>query len=96
VAESRRLLLVLAARAENTNLGWDEKRTTVGPRWGSGPVLALGLRADLSLPGNDPVRAWALDPRGARGREVPASRNQDAWNFHFDETYQTLWYVLER
>lgn len=96
LAESGRALLALASRVENTGMEWDEERKTVGRNWGSPPVVALGLAADLVLPGNLRPRITALGPDGTPGATVPVTGGPGAWRATLDPSFKTLWYAIER
>ena len=37
LTQSKRMLLTTVGWAENTGMEWNEKRTSVGDRWGKGP-----------------------------------------------------------
>lgn len=92
VAESARLLLSIATRVENTDMGWDEERKTVGRNWGKAPVVAQGVPGVITLPGK-PVRAWALTPAGQKATEV---KIEEGNKMKIGPEYKTLWYVIER
>jgi hypothetical protein len=57
------VLVTAVARAENTGMQWDAKRTTVGNHWGTTPVLIATVKATSSLAG-DWKHAHPLDPAG--------------------------------
>jgi hypothetical protein len=66
-------------------------RTTVGTRWGKGPVRIEPVKATLRLPGS----GWtchALGPDGSIGRAVPI----DGETLEISPQYQTMWYLLLR
>ena len=96
IVESAKLVLSLATRVENSNMGWDEERKTVGRKWGSAPVVAQGVPAEIILPGRSAPRAWALDTRGEKSSPVSVSRTDDGWRLAVGPQYKTLWYVIER
>jgi len=92
IAESSRVLVVAVGRVENTNMGWDEKRTTVGKNWGGAPVVCEGIEATVRLPGVK--RLVALDGTGAPGAEVkPAAGAPNSAEFQIGPQYKTLWYA---
>lgn len=91
--KSQRMLLVTVGSAENQNMGWNEARTSVGNRWGTGPTQVNGVPAVLTLPGV--VRhAYALDGRGQRAGEVPVRAAPGQSQLTIGPQYQTLWYEL--
>ncbi len=92
VNQSQRLLFSVATRAENSGMGWNRERTTVGDRWGSTPVVVQDVPGLLVLPGG-PVRAVALDPAGVPTRNVEVSGGN---RVKLGGNSKTLWYYLER
>jgi hypothetical protein len=79
--------------AENQNMGWDEKRTTVGSRWGTGPTQVNGIPAKLSLA--SPIKAiHALDGRGARVATVPVKVEAGTASWEVSAEHKTLWYEI--
>jgi hypothetical protein len=49
-AKLPRYLLTLLTRTRNTDMQWNEARTTVGNKWGKAPAEGEPLRATLTLP----------------------------------------------
>jgi hypothetical protein len=91
VAESRRLLLVAIGRAENAEMGWNADRTSVGDRWGRGPVLAQGVTAVVTLPPG-PWSVAALDATGATKETVATGVSR----FTIEPRWRTVWYLVSR
>ncbi|MFQ3667260.1 MAG: hypothetical protein SNJ61_00005 [Fimbriimonadaceae bacterium] len=90
IASSKRMLLTVGARVENTDMGWNAARDSVSDRWGRGPVLAEFVPIRFSVSG-DPVRVYALDERGARRGELAAVGGR------FDNRGQrTMWFEIVR
>jgi hypothetical protein len=58
-----KLLITAIGRAQNTNMGWNADRTSVGSNWGTAPTQIEVIRAVISLPGRW-NRAFALDADG--------------------------------
>lgn len=96
LAESGRALLALASRVENSNMGWDEARKTVGKNWGTDPVVAQGVAAEVVLPGAARPRVTALGPDGKPGAAVPVTGGPGAWRVALGPEFKTLWYAIER
>jgi len=95
IAESSRVLLVAAGGVENTDMGWNDKRTTVGRNWGKAPIIAEGIPATVTLPGR--VKVSALDPSGTRKAQVPAAPAADGRIvIKIGPEHATLWYLIER
>jgi hypothetical protein len=95
VEQAKRLLLAAVGSAENTGMGWNEARTSVGNRWGTGPAQVNGIPADVVLPGGA-ARVWALDGRGQRAGEVKATAAGGTTQFAIGPDHRTLWYEIER
>jgi len=91
VAESRRLLLVAMGRAENQERDWNADRTSVGDRWGRGPVLVQGVRAVVTLPPG-PWTVAALDATGAPKETVATG----IATFTIEPRWRTVWYLVSR
>jgi hypothetical protein len=97
LAESTRILLAITTRAENTNMGWNDERTTVGKAWGTEPVVAQFVPFQLTMPGTAPNRIVALDQTGrAIGECEVKAPAPGRWSFQADNARPTLWYAVER
>jgi hypothetical protein len=94
VAQSRRVLVSLAARAENSGMVWNALRTSVGDQWGQGPTLAERVPARLRLAVNGARRVFALAPDGSRTREVSAVQENGSLAFRVEERDRTLHYEI--
>ncbi len=94
LAASTRVLVVAAGRVENTNMGWNEDRTSVGNKWGSAPVVAEGIEATLTLPGGG--SASALDGGGKAKAPVELQTCQSGSVLAIGPQYETLWYGIRR
>lgn len=90
LAHSRRLLLTLVDRVQNTDQQWapDRHGLTV---WGHGPTMADGISATIALKADGPRRVFALYPTGARSKEIPAAFHDGAVTFVVGRD-KTLWY----
>jgi hypothetical protein len=91
---SRRLLLAAVGSAENRNMQWNDLRTSVGNRWGSGPAQVNGVAAEVDFPARI-RRVQALDGRGQPQGEVPLRAAGAATHFSIGPNHRTLWYALE-
>lgn len=96
LAESGKALLALATHVENTNMEWDEQRKTVGKKWGTAPLVAQGVPAELVLPGQAKPRVTALAADGKPAGDVPVTGAPGAWRVTLGPQYKTLWYAIER
>jgi hypothetical protein len=94
LATSRRMLLVAAARVENTGMRFrDDRRGLVS--WGRGPALAERVPAAVTLPG-PPVHAERLDPAGVPTAEVPVATAADGRTTLRLDHEPSLWFLLTR
>ncbi len=93
IDQSDRLLLAAVARAENTNMGWNAERTTVGLQWGKPPVKIEVVAGELSLTGKWHV--FAVTPAGERGREIPSHQAGDRLIFTLGGE-PAVWYEINR
>ncbi len=91
VARSKRLLLVAMGRAENTDMGWNEQRTSVGRKWGQAPIRAEGIPLRVALPGAVKT-CQALDGTGKETQAVPV----DAGTVAVGPQQGTVWYLITR
>ncbi len=94
-----RALVIAISTAENT--GWNlrdlgEGRITLGNQWGSTPTRVYTPTALLGLPYSATrVKAWALDERGARAREIqPTPQGKDRALLELSPRLRTVWYEI--
>ncbi len=92
---SARVLVTLAARAENQGTVWNAARTSVGDVWGKGgPPIAERVPATVSVKSDGPRRVFALAPDGSRTVEVNATFADGAVSFSTREGPATLHYEI--
>ncbi len=94
--ESSIVLLVAGGRAENTDMGWNEEKTSVGRDWGKAPTLVEGVPADIRLSDMDPFVMYKLDSAGNQVEEIPVFNQQGHQLIKIGARHETLWYVLRR
>jgi len=94
LAQSRKMLLTLAGKVENQDMGWNAARTSVGSQWGNGPTVAEGIPATVTLKTNAARHVWALDGTGRRVGDVPATFANGALTFTVGPQFKTLWYEI--
>ena len=95
LAESRRMLLAIAGNVENTGMGWNERRTSVGTNWGTAPTVCEGIEARVTVSTMaKTATVYALDGKGRRVREVPSTLKDSALSFQTDADFATLWYEV--
>jgi hypothetical protein len=94
IKDSQRVLIAVAARVENQNMGWNADRTSVGNAWGTGPTLAEVVPLTVTLPGSD----WtlrALDGKGAPTLSIQGAASARGSAFAMNAA-PSLWYVATR
>ena len=92
ISESSKILLVAAGRVENTNMGWNETRTSVSDKWGTEPTIAEGIPATINFTESKKLRIQALDGTGMPKSDVPCEEGK----FIIGAKYETLWYLITR
>jgi hypothetical protein len=90
------VLITALSKEENTDQKWtDDKKKSVGKNWGKAPVLVEGVEAVIRIPASRAkVKAWILDERGNRVREIPVKGDSSA-EIGIASSYHTLWYEVE-
>jgi hypothetical protein len=95
VEKSRSLLLTAISDVQNNGMQWNAIHTSVGDQWGTGPTMAAGVPASVTLR-TDATRAtvYALDGRGARVKTVPSSLKNGLLSFRIGAAHRALWYEI--
>jgi hypothetical protein len=98
ISKSRRILVAVVGRVENSDMAWNAERNTVGANWGHAPAVAEGIRATLVLPRGK--RVFALDGTGTPKGEVPhkiTKISEELYQLSFTSgpEHGTLWYGIE-
>ncbi len=94
-ASSLSLLLTALSRVENQGAIWNATRTSVGNNWGTGPMVAEGIPAQISLRTiAKTATVYALDGRGARLSIVPSTLGAGTLRFQIGAQYKTIWYEI--
>ena len=89
-----RILLAAVGSAENRGMFWNDTRTSVGNKWGTGPTLVNGIPAEVTLP--FPVKSvQALDGRGQPQGAVPVRIEGNISHFAIGPEHHTLWYEIK-
>ncbi|MCK5102497.1 MAG: hypothetical protein KAR17_06765 [Cyclobacteriaceae bacterium] len=94
--EAANILLVAAGKAENTGMGWNEERNSMGTEWGSSPTIAEGLPVKITLRDMDRLKMFALDSAGNRGNEIRVLKRRGNQEIHIGAQHKTLWYLLTK
>lgn len=91
--QSKRMLLTAMGTAENTGMVWNEKRTSVGRKWGKGPALLSGIAAKISLASRI-ISIQALDATGKPQGVVKFERAGAAARWSIGPEHRTIWYEI--
>lgn len=92
---SNSLLLVALEKAENPGLEWNADRTFAEHSWEKGPVHAFAVPVKITLPTTaKSATVHALDPSGARVRQVPAELVEGKIRFQIGPEDETIWYEI--
>jgi hypothetical protein len=96
IAQADRLFLVATARAANTGMKWNDKRTSLTD-WGTEPSVIEPVKGFVTLKGITSVRQIEVVPldSGAKrlGQPVPAETTPDGCHFRIGEP-ATPWYLV--
>jgi hypothetical protein len=86
LASSRRLLVVLASDARNSNMRFSDGAETTLADLGTGPVLLEARRVRLTLRTSQAasLRVYAVNLRGQRGDAIAVQRSGDSISFLLD------------
>ncbi len=94
--ESSKALLAIAGNVENTGMGWNGGRTSVGTKWGGAPTVAEGIEARVIVStAATSATVYALDGKGNRVRDVPSTLQDGKLSFQTGAEFKTLWYEIE-
>jgi hypothetical protein len=96
IAQSQSLLLTALSDVQNQGMVWNADRTSVSDQWGSGPTLAEGIPAAITLhTAARKATVHALDATGKRVRTVPSQLQNNRLTFRIGPQWKTLWYHIE-
>ena len=96
IAESDRVLLVAVGRVENTNMEWNEERTSVSNRWGKEPTVAEGIPATITFTKSGKIEIQPLDGTGMPKGDVQCEKSDEGTAFTIGAQYETLWYLIRK
>lgn len=98
LAQSKRMLLTVCGRCENTNMIFSADRRTVGRNWGGPPVRIESLDHTFAIPGR-PGETFTLQPLGPDGKPAGAARKitlDSKREVLAPASDATMWWVLTR
>jgi hypothetical protein len=87
-------LLSCVGHVQNQGQRWKDARKTSLGSVGSGPLLVEGISLELTLEATPGVRAWALDPAGARREELSVEQAAGRAVIRTGPGHRTLWYEI--
>jgi hypothetical protein len=94
IRESRRMLMVLCGKVENTGMVWNAKRNAVS-NWGTGPTIVWFPEATIKVGINaSDLKVYALDNTGQRKAIVPSTYRNGQIKFRATQQYQTVWFEI--
>jgi len=98
IARTRKLLVAVCGRCENTGMAFSADRRTVGSDWGSAPVCVEPVTADIAsaLLGGDQWKCFALGADGQTTGPAPLAARvgmPGKW-LQASAKCQTMWYLL--
>lgn len=97
IEKSKRMILLASSGAENTDMQWNEERTSVSDQWGTGPTLINPVSATVSFAANSfsgEPKVFALDGKGNQTGEVSVKKTNDGYEFEIGGEYSTIWYNI--
>lgn len=89
--KAKRILVTATADIENTGMKWTSPaKESVGRNWGAAPSLVEGVPATITFASGTALKAWSLDERGQRSREIPMIGGV----LKISPEHRTLWYEI--
>lgn len=89
-------LFTVWSEHRNSGMQWNNKQNSVDDRWGQAPprIRPVRLSVSFQLPAGATVRLFALDPTGARKKEVKGNPGAGGvWEFTIDTGKEkTFWF----
>ena len=94
IEQSKKMLLVAVGRVANSDMQWNEDRTSVADHWGHEPTIAEGIGATVRLPGS--FAAVALSAAGEKSQALQVKQQNGFGEIEIGPQHQTLWYLITR
>ena len=95
VNQSKSLLLTAMNRAENRDMNWNAERTSVGDKWGDGPMQIEVPRAQIKIQTSaKSARVFRLTATGARGKIQDSQLKNGVLSFEIGPQDQTVWWEI--
>ena len=94
LAESKRLLVTLVARAGNQGARWNPERSSLGENWGHGPTIAEPVPALIRVRRTAASNVYPLSPDGSRLPALPSRLVDGQLSFSTKDGPRTLHYEV--
>ena len=94
IEASKRILILASSGAENTDMKWNETRTSVGNQWGHAPTRVNVVTGKVALPVANAI-VYALDGTGQRTKQVESVSANGKTSFEIGPEHRTIWYEVE-
>ncbi|MDF2441450.1 MAG: hypothetical protein JWN98_2434, partial [Abditibacteriota bacterium] len=96
ITQSQSMLLTALSNVENQGMTWNADRTSLSDQWGTGPTMAEGIPAAITLQtAARKATVHALDATGRHMQTVPSQLQNNRLSFRIGPQWQTLWYHIE-
>ncbi|MDR3709753.1 MAG: hypothetical protein P4L33_15765 [Capsulimonadaceae bacterium] len=98
--DSGHILLTIGGHTQNIDMIWNDDRMGLSHNsrarnaWGHAPAQTEGIPATVMLANANVKHVWALDPTGARGKEIPVTASGGKASFTIGPDYRTVWYEI--
>ena len=93
LTKSKHLLLTVVGKVENQDMGWNADRTSVGDKWGHGPVRAEVVPGTVTLAVDGKRVVRDLTSTGTVERVLSSTYNNGKLTFRIGDA-NTLWYSI--
>ena len=95
INQSKSLLLTAMNRAENKDMDWNADRTSVGDKWGEGPIQIEVPTANIEIKTNAKrARVFQLTPTGGRGKIQSSQLKDGVLSFQIAPQDETVWWEI--
>jgi hypothetical protein len=94
--KSKRMLLTVVGRAENTNMGWNEARDSVSDQWGTAPIRAEIVPVTFDLKGFKATKVSILDSAGKLVRPVKTLASNGGFTFEIGKGTRAVYYEISQ
>ena len=101
LSRTKRSLITLGSKIQNTGMIWNSDNTSVGDNWGTAPTQIYPLTLDLNLNIDaDSIRVYPLNSIGREEIIIPfvvKPVTKNHFNIELDQNvYKTMWFGIEK